>query len=62
MLIERNLEAELGTHADLGRRCAVCAVPTVVVDSRIKVEGVPDFPWFRSDELFARLEGKYPLR
>lgn len=62
VLIERDLEAEFEAHAELGRRYGVRAVPTIVVDGRIKVEGVPDFPWFCGDEFFAWLERNYPLR
>jgi len=54
-------EAEVA-HADLVRRYGVRAVPTIVVDGRIKVEGTPDFPWMCGDEFYAWLEKRFPLR
>ncbi len=40
----------------------VNSVPTVVIDGKIKVVGIPDFPWICSDDLYRRLEKEYPLR
>ena len=37
------------------------AVPTIVIDGEIKVEGVPDFPWFCGDEFYRMLKEKFPL-
>jgi len=37
------------------------SVPTIIVDGKYKVEGVPDFPMRCSDELFNRLEKDYKL-
>lgn len=37
------------------------AVPTIVVDGKYKIEGVPDFPMCCSDDLFKRLEKDYRL-
>jgi len=39
----------------------ITAVPTVVVDGRIKVVGVPDFPWFCGEEFYRFLEKNFPL-
>lgn len=60
-MIERNLAREPEAHAEAARRYGVRAVPTIVVDGRIKVEGTPDFPWICSDEFYRRLEARYPL-
>ncbi len=43
------------------KRYGVSAVPTVVIDGRIKVLGVPDFPWFCGDEFYGKLEREFPL-
>ncbi len=39
----------------------VTSVPTIVIDSRIKLTGKPEFPWFCSDDFYHMLESKYPL-
>lgn len=62
VLVERNLAREPEAHAELVRRYRVRAVPTIVVDGRIKVEGTPDFAWMCGDEFYAWLERAYPLR
>ncbi len=49
-------------NARLVRRHAIGAVPSIVIDGRIKVVGVPNFPWFCGDEFYRMLETKYPLR
>lgn len=38
------------------------SVPTTIIDGRIKVVGIPDFPWICDDDLYKKLEKKYPLR
>jgi hypothetical protein len=43
------------------RQYAINAVPSIVIDARIKVVGVPNFPWFCGDEFYRMLERKYPL-
>ena len=60
--VERNLAREPETHAERVRRYDIRAVPTIVVDGRIKVEGMPDFPWICGDAFYAWLERRYPLR
>lgn len=37
------------------------AVPSVVVDGKIKVVGIRMFPWFCGDEFYRFLETEYPL-
>lgn len=44
------------------RNYGINSVPTVLVDGRIKVVGMPDFPWICGDDLYRILEQKYPLR
>jgi glutaredoxin len=39
----------------------ITAVPTIVVDGRIKVVGVPDFPRFCGDDFYRFLEKNFPL-
>ena len=60
-LVERNLAREPNIHQDALQRYGVRAVPTIVIDGRIKIEGTPDFPWICSDEFYRQLEEKYPL-
>ncbi|MEJ7641310.1 MAG: thioredoxin family protein [Candidatus Nitrosocosmicus sp.] len=40
----------------------VKAVPTTVIDGKIKVVGIPDFPWICGDDLFKKLKSEYPLK
>lgn len=44
------------------RRYDITAVPSIVIDGKIKVVGKPAFPWFCGDEFYATLERKYPLK
>jgi glutaredoxin len=39
----------------------ITAVPTIVVDGKIKVVGVPDFSWFCGDDFYRFLEKNFPL-
>jgi hypothetical protein len=39
----------------------ITAVPTIVIDSKIKVVGIPGFPWFCGDEFYRFLEKNFPL-
>ncbi len=38
------------------------AVPTTIIDGRIKIVGIPDFPWICGDDLYRKLEREYPLK
>ena len=38
----------------------VKAVPTII-DGKIKVVGIPDFPWICGDDLYKKLKREYPL-
>jgi len=40
----------------------VKAVPTTVIDGKIKVEGIPDFPWICGNDLYKKLRKEYPLK
>ena len=33
------------------KRFGINAVPTTIIDDKIKVVGIPDFPWICSDDL-----------
>jgi hypothetical protein len=39
----------------------VNAVPTTIIDGKIKVVGIPDFPWICGDDLYKKLKQEYPL-
>ncbi len=38
------------------------AVPAIVIDGEIKVEGTPDFPWFCGEEFYKMLKEKFSLK
>jgi protein-disulfide isomerase len=40
----------------------VKSVPTTVIDSTIKIVGIPDFPWICSEDLYSKLKKDYPLK
>jgi len=40
----------------------VKAVPTVVIDGRIKIEGLPEFTFICSEELYSWLEREFSFR
>lgn len=61
VMIERNLSRDSKAHADLVQKYKIRAVPTIVIDGRIKVEGKPDFAWMCGDEFYEWLERNYPL-
>ena len=60
-MIERNLARDAAEHEEAARRYGIRAVPTIVIDGKIKMEGKPDFPWICSDEFYRLLEARYPL-
>jgi Thioredoxin domain len=39
----------------------VKAVPTTIIDGKIKVVGVPDVPWICGDDLYKKIKREYPL-
>jgi protein-disulfide isomerase len=43
------------------RDYGIKSVPTTIIDSKIKIVGIPDFPWICSEDLYKRLEKDYPL-
>jgi protein-disulfide isomerase len=40
----------------------ITSVPTTVIDSSIKVVGIPDFPWICGEHLYKKLKREYPLK
>jgi hypothetical protein len=40
----------------------VTSVPTTIIDSSIKVVGIPDFPWIFGEDLYLKLRRGYPLK
>lgn len=38
------------------------AVPTTIIDGKIKVVGIPDFPWVCGDDLYTKLKKDYRLK
>jgi hypothetical protein len=39
----------------------VKAVSTTIIDGKIKVVGVPDFPWICSEDLYKKQKREYSL-
>jgi hypothetical protein len=60
--VMETLDVKDPKNRKLLRQYAISAVPSIVIDARIKVVGVPDFPWFCGDEFYRMLERKYPLK
>lgn len=44
------------------RNYGVKAVPAVIIDGRIKVSGIPDFPWICSEDLYKKLRKEFPMK
>ncbi|MGH9985570.1 MAG: thioredoxin family protein [Nitrososphaeraceae archaeon] len=44
------------------RDYGIKSVPTTIIDSKIKIVGIPDFLWICSEDLYKRLEKDYPLK
>lgn len=44
------------------RDYGIKAVPTTIIDGKIKVVGIPDFPWVCGEELYRKLKQEYPLK
>ena len=44
------------------KRYGINAVPSIVIDGKIKVVGKPTFPWYCGEEFYRMLEKEYPLR
>lgn len=40
----------------------VKAVPTTVIDGKIKVVGIPDFPWICGEDLYKKLREEYSMK
>ena len=38
------------------------AVPTTIIDGKIKVVVIPDFSWICGDDLYTKLKKDYPLK
>jgi protein-disulfide isomerase len=41
------------------KKFGINAVPTTIIDGKIKIVGIPDFPWICSDDLYGRLRRDY---
>ena len=44
------------------RDYCVKSVPTTIIDGKIKIVGIPDFPWMCSEDLYEKLKKDYPLQ
>ncbi|MDQ3967831.1 MAG: thioredoxin family protein [Thermoproteota archaeon] len=44
------------------REYGITSVPTTIIDSNIKVVGIPGFPWICGDDLYRKLRREYPLK
>ncbi len=51
----------LSENLELARSYGVRVVPTVIIDSEVKIEGEPDIPFVCSDETYAHFRERYPL-
>ncbi len=60
VMVEGNL-ARGSDNEPLTAKYGIRVVPTIVIDGRIKVEGLPDFPWVCGDDFYAMLESRFPL-
>ncbi len=49
-------------NTQLLKEYGISAVPSIVIDGKIKVVGRPNFPWFCGDDFYRMLEEKYPLK
>lgn len=56
-----SVDSQNGPDREKMQLYAITAVPSIVVDGRIKVVGIPQFPWFCGDDFYRFLEEKYPL-
>jgi len=45
----------------VAKEYGVRAVPTVIIDGEVKIEGKPDTPFVCSDETYAHFKSRYPL-
>ena len=48
-------------NSALMRKFGIAAVPSIVIDEKVKVIGLPNFPWFCGDDFYRVLEKRYPL-
>ena len=44
------------------RDYGVKAVPTTVIDGKIKVVGIPDFPWICGEDLYTTLKRDHSIK
>jgi len=40
----------------------VLAVPATIIDGKIKVVGIPDFPWICGEDFYKKMKKEYPLK
>jgi hypothetical protein len=43
------------------RDYGVKAVPSIIIDGKIRVVGIPYIPWICSEDLYDKLKKEYPL-
>ena len=55
------LDVGSSENRELLKRYDITAAPSIVIDGKIKVVGVPTFPWFCGDEFYRMLEREYSL-
>jgi len=39
----------------------IALVPTTIIDGKIKIAGIPDFPWICGNDLYKKLKTKYSM-
>lgn len=54
-----NMTDEIKTKME---KYGVKSVPTTIIDSEIKVIGIPDFPWICGDDLYKKLKSQYSMK
>ncbi len=54
-----NMNEEIKTKM---KNYGVKSVPTTVIDGKINVIGMPDFPWICGEDFYKKLKKEYPLK
>ncbi len=51
----------ISENLELAKGYGVRVVPTMIIDSEVKIKGKPDIPFICSDETYAHFKEHYPL-
>lgn len=44
------------------KKYGITSVPTAIIDTKIKVVGIPEFQWLCGDEFYEKLLREFPLK